>query len=220
MASFCETPDLCNYMVLDLLTSWSGDCDTISRSAENFEKVGQNQLSKKRLTKTMITGKPSNTTKRIFSALIALLVWPVLRPAFCFATRRNNFGWFWHCRSCRACWHQEVRTAVKVIPSPLEEHTVTKTAPPPSQQRTILNTESDAYVRSNPWPCYQVIIDLAHIWSPAGQLSDSYEPATDYTHRANITRWWIICKRPHTAPIKIQMSLGTNRKSRHSVPVS
>ena len=122
--------------------------------------------------------------------------------------------------TCRACWHQEVRTAVQVIPSPLEEHTVTKTAPPPSQQRTILNTESDAYVRSNPWPCYQVIIDLAHIWSPAGQLSDSYEPATDYTHRANITRWWIICKRSHTAPIKIQMSLGTNRKSRHSVPVS
>ena len=33
----------------------------------------------------MITGKPSNTTKRIFSALIALLVWPVLRPVQPFA---------------------------------------------------------------------------------------------------------------------------------------
>ena len=136
-------------------------------------------------------------------------------PLEVFKTCHSSSGWF--CNGCLAHWHQEVTTGNPITCR--RTKIVTKTAPPP-QQRTILNTESDAYVRSNPWPCYQVIIDLAHIWSPAGQLSDSYEPATDYTHRANITRWWIICKRSHTAPIKIQMSLGTNRKSRHSVPVS
>ena len=40
---------------------------------------------------------------------------------------------------------------------------------------------SHAYVGSNPWVCYLVIIGLAHIWSPSAQLSDSYKPATDYT---------------------------------------
>ena len=67
----------------------------------------------------------------------------------------------WFCNGCLAHWHQVVTTG---NPTCRRTKIVTKTAPPP-QQRTILNTESDAYVRSNTWPCYQVIIDLAHIWS-------------------------------------------------------